>query len=85
MRSKLLVLVTSLSVGGCGGAPLFPLASTYPWKCVLRDSKGDLFLGIEPERQAAVDEAHRQCLGGSVYKLSCKAENSHCAQLPNPD
>ncbi len=85
MRIALLMVVTGLLLVGCGGAPLFPLASTYPWKCVMRDSQGDLFLGIDRDRQAAIDEAQRRCRRGSAFKQSCKAENSVCQQLPEPD
>lgn len=85
MRRGALLLVIGLSVAGCGGAPLFPLASSYPWKCVLRDSKGDLFFGIDEDHQIAVKEAHRQCLAGSSFRQSCRVENSYCEQLPPTD
>lgn len=85
MKNGIALLILGLSLCGCSGGPLFPLASTYPWRCVMRDGKGDLFFGIDEGRQSAIDEAQRQCLAGSALRPTCKAENVYCEQLPPID
>jgi hypothetical protein len=81
----MLLVVVGLSVAGCNGEPLFPLASNYPWKCVSRDGKGDLFFGIDEDQAVAIGEAQRQCLAGSSIKHSCRQQSAYCEQLPPID
>lgn len=85
MKVPVILLAVGVSIAGCSGEPLFPLAATYPWKCVTRDGKGDLFFGIDDEQDGAAGEAHRQCLAGSSIKHSCKQQSAYCEQLPSID
>lgn len=85
MKIPAMVLVVGMCVAGCNGEPLFPLASTYPWRCVTRDGKGDLFFGIDDDQETAASEALRQCLAGSSIKHSCRQQSAYCEQLPPID
>ena len=85
MKIPAILLAVGVSIAGCGGEPLFPLASTYPWKCVTRDGKGDLFFGIDDQQDGAAGEAYLQCLAGSSIKHSCKQQSAYCEQLPSVD
>jgi hypothetical protein len=51
------------------------------WKCGVRDSNGNPFFGFDRDRARAAEKALWQCVSGSPYKDSCKAESANCDRL----
>ena len=81
MKNWILTVSLGFALSGCGGG--FPLSPTLAndWNCIARDSNGNPYFGIARDKQAAVDKARWQCVSGSPYKQSCKAEPAYCEQL----
>lgn len=75
----LIALAALLS--GCAEDPLLSPALRMDWKCVSRDSNGNPFFGIHPDKDTALQRAQRECVLGSPFRLSCAAEPADCQQL----
>ena len=81
MKIHLLLLSTGLTLLGCSEDLLRPPWMKNDWKCVVRDSNGNLYSGIDTNKNVAMERARFQCVSGSPYKMSCKTEPPDCEQL----
>jgi hypothetical protein len=81
MKLPTLLFSGGVVIFGCSPVSLKPPWMQNDWKCVVRDSNGNLFSGIDSTKDTAIERARFQCVSGSPYKMSCQDQPPDCEQL----